>query len=212
MKRKTLRILINIAIAVMVIAAWLSMFFRAGGLLASLGVKSLRYFTVLSNLLEAAVSIVLVVALLRGKDSERVSLLKLIGASAVSLTFLVVMIFLGPLFGYPMMFRGANLWFHLIVPLAAIAEYVFFNEIEVAKPKIRWVMTSTLVYGTVYLTNILLNGAAGNDFYGFTTWGLPAGFVIFAITLLLTFLSGRLMVKENAKFLAKSTVSSNKNR
>ena len=47
---------------------------------------------------------------------------------------------------------------------------------------------SGFVYGTVYLTNILVNGTGvwpdTNDFYGFMNWGLPVGIVIFACIML----------------------------
>ncbi len=199
MKKQLVRLILNIAVAAVVLYAWLSMVFRANGMLSSLGFRSLRYFTVLSNLLEAAASIVLAFALLRGKDSDRLSLFKLVAASAVALTFLVVMVFLGPLFGYPAMFRGANLWLHLIVPLAAIAEFVVFNEFDIPRRKRLWVAASPFVYGIFYLANVLINGAPGNDFYGFTLWGLPVALVIFAVILCATVGMGVLMARANER-------------
>ncbi len=199
MKNKRIRIIVNIAIAVCVFGAWLGMFVRGGELLASVGVRSLRYFTVLSNLLEGIASIILAAALIRGKDSERLGVLKLVAATAVGLTFTVVMVFLGPLFGYPAMFRGANLWLHLIVPLAALAEFVLFNERDIPKKKCLWVASSPLVYGLFYLANILANGAPGNDFYGFTLWGMPVAFVIFALIIAGILLMGRMLTKANEK-------------
>jgi len=217
MKNKHIRIIVNGAIAVAVFAAWLFMMARGGGLLSSAGLRSLRYFTVLSNLFEGIVSAVLAVTLLRGGDrtedrtgtsdrekrAGRLGLFNLIAASAVALTFLVVMVFLGPLFGYPAMFRGANLWFHLIVPLAAIAEFILFNETEVPKKACRWVVIFPLAYGTVYLINILVNGAPGNDIYGFTLWGLPVALVIFAVICFATYGMGALMNRANASVRKK---------
>ena len=199
MKTDRIRIIVNIAIAIAVFGAWLSMFFRGGGFLASAGVRSLRYFTTLSNLLEGVAAAALAVTLIRGKDPAKLGVFKLVATAAVTLTFLVVVLFLGPLYGYPRMFRGANLWFHLIIPLVAIAEFIAFNGAEIPKKKRLWVVISPLVYGTVYLINILMNGAEGNDVYGFTLWGYPVAAVIFAAICAMTYLAGVLLAKANER-------------
>ena len=115
--KKTIRIVLNAFLAVMVIIQWVILAtgipdssFMSGGL------RTLRYFTVLSNLLEAAACIIWI---LTGNEK-----LKYVGAVSVGLTFTVVMVFLGPLFGYLMMFTGPSLWMHGIVPLAAMAEMI----------------------------------------------------------------------------------------
>ena len=41
--------------------------------------------------------------------------LKYAATVSVGLTFLTVMLFLGPRFGYGAMFQGVNLWFHLLM-------------------------------------------------------------------------------------------------
>jgi hypothetical protein len=129
-------------------------------------------------------------------------------AAAVGLTFLVIIGFLGPLYGLLKMYRGANFFFHLILPLTAMAEFVLcpaeaetaLNPAETTEPALcpaetaetatipfRWTLYTMIpvaVYGAFYLGNCMINGIGEwphtNDFYGFLNWGLPVGLVIFA--------------------------------
>ena len=187
---------LNLAVFVMVMAAWLRMMFVfENGVLTSRGIASLKYFTVLSNLLEGAVSLALAAALLfRRQDGRFFHLLKYMGAVSVGLTFFTVVGFLGPLYGYRAMFRGANLWLHLVVPLLAMAEFMFLNDVPMTWRDNLLAVLPMLCYGMFYLANNLLNGTgtgrSTNDFYGFLHWGLPAGLFIFAALILSTFLVG----------------------
>ena len=165
------------------------LFFRDGdALLASSGVENLKYFTVLSNEFCGIVAVWSLIQTIRHKDCP--VLLKLVAAAAVGLTFLTVAAFLGPLYGYRFMYKNANFFFHLVLPLSAMAEYILLPVPKDGVP-FRWTfltMIPVFVYGTVYLTNILVNGTGvwpdTNDFYGFMNWGLPVGIVIFACIML----------------------------
>ena len=167
----------------------LMLFFRGGdALLASSGVENLKYFTVLSNEFCGLVAVWSLIQTLRHK--ERPMILKLVAAAAVGLTFLTIAAFLGPLYGYRFMYRNANFFFHLILPLTAMAEYTLLPAPKDGVP-FRWTLLTMIpvfLYGTVYLVNILINGTGTwpdtNDFYGFVNWGLPVGIVIFAILML----------------------------
>ncbi|MBQ1304536.1 MAG: hypothetical protein IIY51_06540, partial [Erysipelotrichaceae bacterium] len=86
------RKLLNIIIFIIVMVNWLKMVFVfTDTALTSIGLSSLKYFTVLSNLLEAAAC---VVWLINGNEK-----IKYIAAVSVTLTMVVVLTFLGPLFG-----------------------------------------------------------------------------------------------------------------
>ncbi len=52
MKKDKIRKTLNILLAIAVFGAWGHMVFSGGGTLADSGLSSLKYFTVLSNLLE----------------------------------------------------------------------------------------------------------------------------------------------------------------
>lgn len=177
-----LNILIIIEAAVGTI---LMLFFRDGdALLASSGVENLKYFTVLSNEFCGIVAVWALILAVRRKAPPM--LMKLMAAAAVGLTFLTVAGFLGPLYGHRFMYKNANLFFHLILPLTAMAEYILLPAPEGGVP-FKWTfltMIPVFLYGSGYLTNILINGTGvwpdTNDFYGFVNWGLPVGIVIFA--------------------------------
>ncbi len=110
MKSNALRPIFNLVLAALVAYAWYLMIFRGTGALQTTGLKSLKYFTVLSNLLEGFAS--LFYFLRRNNETDPLrDTLKYTAAGAVTLTLLVVLGFLGPIFGYPFMFRGANLLF-----------------------------------------------------------------------------------------------------
>ena len=52
------RVILNILIIICSIGAWLVMVFARGGMLTDTGLRSLKYFTVLSNIFEGIASIV----------------------------------------------------------------------------------------------------------------------------------------------------------
>lgn len=201
-KRRTIALVINVLIAVMVAASWGSMMLGNGiESLTARGLWSLKYFTVLSNLLLGAAAIVYAVAqarCLQGRTSEvprAVHVLKYVSTAAVGLTFLTVMVFLGPLLGYGPMFAGANLWLHLICPLAGIIEFCVLDGPHALSMRDNLLaVVPTLVYGVCYVANILINGVgegmSTNDWYGFTMWGVDKIPLVLAVMLLVTFLIG----------------------
>ncbi len=206
MRRNRLSLILNAAIIVLVLTAWFSMMFsRHEGLrLSSVGLASLKYVTVLSNLLACFAAAVYLICLLRRKVPFWVIALKYMAAASVGLTFLVVVLFLGFLYGFAAMFRGANLIFHLIVPLLAMAEFIFCLPAPLLR--LRDALTAVvpmILYGFFYLGNILLNGVGAwpntNDWYGFCLWGFPVGLGIFAFLILFTCGLARLLAWGNQK-------------
>ena len=200
--QKKCRVIINLFTAFMPFLAWSSMFRGVyGGVLSSRGLASLKYFTVLSNLLEGFASLIWLSATLFGRrKNHRAEVLKFIACMSVFLTFLTVVVFLGPLFGYAGMFSGANLWLHLIIPLAAIGECMVFVRESFSVRESLYTIVPVLVYAAGYLGNILVNGRGNivtgkNDFYGFVTWGIPIGICIFALICLVVFLVSLLLRK-----------------
>ncbi len=202
-KREKTALLLNVLIVVFAVAGTIMMlFFRSNDpTLQSKGVANLKYFTVLSNEACGIVAVVCLVLRLRGKRQPMLA--KLTAAAAVGLTFLTIAAFLGPMYGMLKMYHGANFFFHLVLPLTAMAEFVLSSDEEVEEEStgtsesreipFGWTffsMIPVLAYGAAYLTNILVNGVGvwpdSNDFYGFVNWGLPVGIGIFAVLLLVT--------------------------
>ena len=193
---------IDLLIAAAVLCVFLYLVFRnSGGALSSAGLSSLKYFTTLSNIFEgiaAGIFAAQLIAVLSGRresPSRRAFLLKYTATAAVSVTFLVVMLFLGPLYSYPAMLRGANFWLHLIVPVVSIAEFIALEDhYRISLPQSFLCVIPVAVYGLFYLLNILINGVGEwphrNDFYGFVRWGYAVGAAIFAGIMVLGWLSG----------------------
>lgn len=190
MKKDRARLILNILLAVAVFAVWiLSFFFWRDASLGGSGWSDLKYFTVESNLLVGIVAIVFVVLRLT-KGAEKmpkwIVFLKYISSAAVFVTFTVVILFLGPLYGYGRMYYGANLFFHLLIPLFAIAEEIFLEEGKISFRQSFLAVIYPLLYGIGYLTNCLVNGIGSwetvrNDWYSFLEWGYPVGIVIFFV-------------------------------
>ena len=95
-----------------------------------------------------------------------------------------------------------NLFFHLLVPLAAVAEIIFLSDVAYTARDNMLAVVPTLLYGSVYLLNNFINGIGEwpdtNDWYSFLRWGYPVGIAIFAITCAITWLIGLMMRKCSA--------------
>ena len=193
-------LLLHLLIAFLSPYAWLSMVLRSsGGLLTATGLASLKYFTVLSNLLSGLASLILVLSRLLKKDAPWIHRLHYAAAVSVGLTFLTVIAFLGPLYGYEAMFEGSNLWLHLVLPLAAEAAFILFNPMPMTRRDNALAVLPMLLYGVGYVGNILANGRDANDWYSFLAWGYPAGVAIFLLILAVTFGLGLLLRKANVR-------------
>ena len=181
---KRLSLVCNAAIAVLCAFAWCQMAFGWGsdsGPLAAFGLSSLKYFTTLSNIFSAAVSAIFAVRAARGAGvPDWLHCLRLVATTSVTLTLLTVELFLAPaLYGYASMHVGANLWFHLVLPLLAIVSFCAF---EADRPiPMRWTFVALapmLLYGTCYYANLLVNGMGRASLVfaamALATWGIAA--------------------------------------
>ena len=184
-----IRKITNVVLVILVsIGMYMTMTYRSAWMEFQMrGIMCLRYFTVQSNLFAGITA--LIALFYEGKPTK---VLKLMSAAATGLTFTVVVLFLGPIYGYGRMYKNANLFFHLIVPLIAMVDYVLLPEI---KKEMKWRILSaalTLLYGIGYVLNILINGMGGrypnnNDFYFFLRWGWGVAILIFAVIVSVSF-------------------------
>ena len=182
--RKWMLLGMDLLIVGLVAYAWYVMMVRMGdGTLSGSGLNSLRYYTVLLEGLAALLTVVFLALILAGKAKELprwLTLLRYAGVTSVSLTFLTVMVYLGPVFGFNIMFNDANLYFHLLIPLLAIAEAVFLSGEKLRFTDSFVAALPTLLYGIWYVINNLVNGREGNDIYYLFHFG-PAASVLFFI-------------------------------
>ena len=193
MNKQNLRRIIDIFIAVSFFTAWFYMLFRMEeNPFASNGIETLKYFTILSNMFAAFSAVIHFI-----KPGRTASVLKYISADSVALTFLVVVVFLGPIHGYGLMFMGANLWFHVIIPIAAVLDHIFLNEDEITAADNRNTLIPVFLYGVFYIGKIVVQGFEGNDWYTFFRFGTPTGILIILIIFVVVWAVGFFLRKAN---------------
>ena len=137
LKNKYLLILTNILLVVFTaIGLWL-MFSRRSAASPSeflaKGFRNFKYFTTLSNVFCGLTAFSYLLALFfakKEKTGKILNALKIMSSAAVGVTFIVILGFLGPIYGYSRMYRSSNLWFHLLIPIFAKQEsraVIFIN-------------------------------------------------------------------------------------
>ena len=134
----------------------------------------LRYFTALSNLFCAATCLVVAIARLCDRLPSAVLVLKYMGTSAVTVTFLTVMLFLGPfVYNYKILLTGADLWLHLVCPLFAIISLLLWDKPVASFSIVFLGVLPVFLYGINYLYHVLLVSPEKRweDFYGFNRHG-----------------------------------------
>ena len=207
--RRFLSLVLNrfIFLAVLLASARLVLRFSENGApvgLADGSLELLKYFTVLSNLLLGIASLLYAAGLqlklcgVLRRVPRAVRILKYMAVAAVGLTFATVLCFIGPRTGFRGSYKGANLWYHLILPLLAMLDYLLWDR----EGKLRFKHTFLclilpVAYGACYLGNLIKNGYGGhghpNDWYGFAEPG-PAGVpLVIAGLILASWLIGLLL-------------------
>lgn len=210
---------INILITLLTIIASIIMFtgfkFMHGHdiLLESTKIGMLKFFTVESNIFIGIVSLIFAIKeiqILKGHKKELLQkdyILKLMATSAVGLTFFIVFVYLGPISkdGIPSMLMNSNLFFHLIIPVVSILNFVLFEKSNEIKFKhVFYGVIPTLIYGIYYIGNILIhmeNGMVSTvyDWYWFVQNGVWTVVIVVPIILGITYLISLIIWKLNKK-------------
>lgn len=206
MNNKKGRVIINILIAALVlIAIFISVLRSGGGLLAAKGFENMKFFTTQSNVFRGIVAVFIAVSSLRGQDkgNRALAMWDYVSTCTVAVTFTVVFAFFGPLYGYMNMLRNANFFFHLVIPVLSMLEFVIFNDVRIKMPKLLLAAVPPLLYGVFYYLNLKINGIGTwpdtNDWYGFVNWGFGVGFVIFGAICVVSVLAGWLLTIINRR-------------
>ena len=155
------------------------------GALQASGIENFKFYTVLTNVFCGVVSAMYLVCLLLDRGTEKMVSLKLGAVCGVAITFAVVAFMFGPLYGFPQFYKRGNLFFHLLLPLAAMTEFIAVRRKRIPFKYTVIAAVPTFIYGCCYMLNILINGIGGkwpdtNDFYAFLNWGWSVGIMIFA--------------------------------
>ena len=164
------------------------------------GLELFRYYTVDSNALVGIASLLFVIyeiLIINKKKKEipkYVYLFKYIGTVAVALTFIVTMFYLAPTYGsnFLLLYQNSNLFFHLIVPILSFISYVFFEKINLDIKYTFYGISTMIIYGIFYVTNILIHQKNGiisleYDWYGFVKGGTFSIFVVLTIMIIITY-------------------------
>lgn len=185
-KNTTSEIIFNLVIVLLAVTGIILMITSQPeeGALQSSGLENFKFYTVLTNVFCSIIALVQLIFILLKKDTDKIRVLKLAAVVGVAITFAVVAFMFGPLYGYPQFYKRGNLFFHLLEPLAAIAEFILIRREKMPFRYTVFAAIPTLLYGIGYLLNILINGIGGpwpytNDFYAFLSWGWPVGIAIF---------------------------------
>ena len=165
-------LILNIVIVIMTIFAFITMFtdfkFMPGTetTIASSKVGRLRFFTIDSNLLMGIAALIFLIQeikLLKGKIKEidrKYYIFNLMSTSAVALTFMVVLVYLGQIApnGLYSMYIDKNLFFHGLIPLVAIINFIFFTNTDKLKFKDTYYgLIPMILYSIYYITNVVIH-------------------------------------------------------
>ena len=166
----TLPVLFDIAIAVVTIGAILA--YRD---YAPMRVV-FRYFTTQSNVLCAVSCLLAALFRLGGEVPQSLLLLRYAGTAAVTVTMLTVLLFLGPfVYGYEELFKGPDLYLHLICPAASIASFFLWDKPDMAPEDMLLGVLPVALYGMLYLRHVIYTPEPSErhweDFYGFNRHG-----------------------------------------
>ena len=162
------------------------------GILTVYGAENLKFYTVESNLLIGIVHLLfLLFSIENGRIRPWLERLLYITTVAVSLTFVVVVAFFGPSIGYSELFKGGNLFFHLLIPLIAIFVLcVFHRERWIPMWETALALIPTVLYGFYYVLILILHGVhfPETDWYGFAAGGVVRSVINASLMLMITWI------------------------
>lgn len=194
-------LLLNIAVVIATASIVASYFFYSRNPLVKSGFDSFQFFTTDSNVLAALSSLVMIpyeVQIMRGKRKKlphAAIVFKYIGMTSVMLTFLTVMVLLMPTYGAVFTLLGTAFYMHLTGPLTALATFLFLEtDSKIKLPETVLAIIPSLLYGAVYLTQVVFIGEKNggwSDFYTFNRGGYwyIAMVVIIGVTYLIAVLT-----------------------
>ena len=173
--------ILNILTFLLVLTGVIVMVTVGSGELTDRSITVFKFFTFQSNIFMGFVASIYayyqLLILLNKKDKLPHVLLVFnhVGVTAVGLTFMIVLLFLAPGYSFVKMYSNANLFFHALVPLVAMANYMFIEK----ESKIKFIETlfsiiPSLLYGIVYFIVVASLNAYGDkdiDFYMFGAQG-----------------------------------------
>ena len=165
--RCILAIVVCVAISILEqIAITNQILFEPSEIVQEVGWGTYRFFTILSNLVMGAISAMCIPFAVDGLRYQNYHLprwyanLLFMGATGVTITFLLSLLVLSPMYGfyYIMVYSNSKL-FHLICPLLSIILFLFINSDHNIKFKSSLIAIAPIVlYGIVYFIMVFVIG------------------------------------------------------
>ena len=156
-KKKTTILILNMVLVIFGIMGLVKTF-------TGLGNFAIEYYTQLSNYFGLIANILFLIFFIKNADKlpKWISILKYSATLSMTLTFLVVLFILTPMYGFKeifvwIFFEGANIFYHTLCPILMFTSFTFFEEhnIKGLKDNLRAIYF-TIAYAIVFITlNIL---------------------------------------------------------
>ncbi len=169
-----------------------------------------KFYTVDSNILMGIMALIMIIyerKLIKKEIKEIpgfVYLLKFIGTSAITLTFVVTLFFLSPQYGFYAMYNNNNLFFHLIIPLLSIITYVIYEKHDIKYKYAFLGIIPMFIYSIYYASMIFIHLNDGGltfkyDFYGFLAGNINNVYIVLPVIYLFSYLVSIILVYLNKK-------------
>ena len=211
MKKKSL--ILNIVIVLLTIFASIIMFTGikltsgAEPLLETSKIGMFKFFTVDSNIFMGLISLLFIIKTLKNKEiTKNMYILKLMSTTSVTLTFLVVFLYLGPISkdGIKSMLQNSNLFFHLIIPVLSIITFIKYEKTNLKLKDTIYGIIPTIIYALFYTTNVLIHTNNGKvspiyDWYWFVQNGVKQAIIVLPLIILITYAISLTLYKLNRR-------------
>ncbi|MGM9850038.1 MAG: Pr6Pr family membrane protein [Bacilli bacterium] len=212
--KKKLSLILNIIIVILTIFASFLMFtgikitHGAEPILETTKLGMFKFFTVQSNMFMGIMSLVFFIKEIRNKEiTKNMYRLKLMSTTAVSLTFIMVFTYLGPISkdGVISLLQNSNIFFHLVIPVLSIITLTLFERTDKLEFKdTLYGLIPTFLYSTMYITNVLIHTENGKvspkyDFYWLVQNGIQSYIIAGILIPLLTYIISLALWKLNKR-------------
>ncbi|MBP3852991.1 MAG: hypothetical protein J6D18_00315 [Erysipelotrichaceae bacterium] len=139
-------------------------FYAVGFSLWQHGFQMLQYYTELSNLFSGFASLYMVMQIRKeNRVTAEAKGFRYIALCLTTVTFLVVITVLGPMYGYGwILFAGQMLWTHTLCPILSALIFLFLERRpKLEKKQIAYTLVPTLIYGIVAVIGNLTHVIVG---------------------------------------------------
>ena len=212
--KKNFSLIINIIITILTLIALIVMF---TGIKITNGIEPilettklgmLKFFTVDPNILMGIVALIFVILQVKNKEiTKNMYRLKLMATTSVTITFIVVFTYLGPIseHGIKSLLQNSNIFFHLIIPILSIINFTIFEKTNKLNHKdTLYGLIPTIIYAIAYTTNLLIHIENGKvltiyDWYWFAQNGLIPAIITALIILITSYIISTILWKLNKR-------------